>query len=173
MVIWFTGLSGSGKTTLSQYMHRNIKTLHNNTVYLDGDLIRKCFSMEKESDYTYEGRRKNAKRIHELSLILDKQKINVICAIQLIFNDIRSLNRKAFSIYQEIHITCSLKTIKERDTKSLYKLYDQKKVKNVIGIDIPYPKPCYYNFEINSDKNIDLTLSEIDDISNKLIPKLY
>ena len=30
--------------------------------YLDGDLIRKCFSMEKESDYTYEGRRKNAKR---------------------------------------------------------------------------------------------------------------
>ena len=111
MVIWFTGLSGSGKTTLSKYMYKHIKSSHKNTVYLDGDLIRKCFSMEKESDYNYEGRRKNAKRIHELSLIHNKQKINVISAIQLIFNDIRILNRKVFSTYQEIHITCSVETL--------------------------------------------------------------
>ena len=173
MVIWFTGLSGSGKTTLAQYMHRNIKSFHKNTVYLDGDLIRKCFDAEKKSDYTYEGRRRNAKRIHELSLMLDKQKINVICAIQLIFNDIRSLNREVFSRYQEIHIKCSLETLKKRDTKNLYKLYEQKKAKNIIGIDIPYPTPCDYNFEINSDEIIDKTFSKIDLISDKLIPNLY
>ncbi len=173
MIIWFTGLSGSGKTTLAKYMHRNIKSSHKNSVYLDGDLIRKHFSMEQESDYTYEGRRKNAETIHQLSLILDEQKINVICAIQLIFNDIRSLNRKVFSSYQEIHITCSVETLKRRDTKSLYKLYDQKKAKNIIGIDIPYPKPCDFNFELNSEEDMDVTLSKVDKITDKLIQKLY
>ena len=173
MVIWFTGLSGSGKTTLAKYMHEHIKLLYKNTVYLDGDLIRKCFSMENESDYTYEGRKRNAKRIHELSLILDKQKINVICAIQLIFNDIRALNMKVFSNYQEIHITCSVQTLIERDTKNLYKSYKQDKAKNIVGIDIPYPKPCNYSYEINSDEDIDKTYSRIDEINKKLIPNLY
>ncbi len=173
MVIWFTGLSGSGKTTLAKHMHKSMKLSYKNTVYLDGDLIRKCFSMENESDYTYEGRRQNAKRIHELSLILDKQKINVICAIQLIFNDIRCLNMKVFSTYKEIHITCSQETLIERDTKNLYKLYKENKAKNIVGIDIPYPKPCNYNFEVNSDENIDKTLSRIDAIYKDLIPSLY
>ena len=173
MVIWFTGLSGSGKTTLAQYMHKNIKSLHSNTVYLDGDLVRKCFSMEKGSDYTYEGRRENAKRIHAISLMLDKQKINVVCSIQLIFNDIRSLNREVFSIYQEIHVNCRSETLKRRDTKGLYKLYEENKVKNVIGIDMPYPKPSFYDFEINSDENIEITLSRIDLISTKLMQRIY
>ena len=173
MIIWFTGLSGSGKTTLAKYMHEKIKPLYKNTLYLDGDLIRKFFSMEKETDYTLEGRRKNAQRIHDLSLILDNQKINVICAIQLIFNDIRSLNRRVFSTYKEIHITCSQDTLKRRDTKNLYKLYEKKKTKNIVGIDIPYPKPCNYDYEINSDENIDTSFSKINKLFNELIPELY
>ncbi len=173
MIIWFTGLSGSGKTTLAKNMHKKIKPLHKNTIYLDGDLIRKFLSMEKETDYTLEGRRKNAQRIHDLSLILDNQKINVICAIQLIFNDIRTLNRRVFSTYKEIHITCSQETLKRRDTKNLYKLHEIKKTKNIVGIDIPYPKPSNYDYEINSDESIDNSFSNINKIFNELVPKLY
>ena len=129
--------------------------------------------MEEDNDYTIESRRKNAKRIQQLSLILDNEKINVICAIQLIFNDIRSNNHKLFSIYKEIHITCSAETLKERDTKNLYKLFEEKKTKNIVGLDIPYPKPNYYNFELNSDENIDKTLRRIDKISEQLIPDIF
>ena len=173
MIIWFTGLSGSGKTTLAKYMYEKIKILRKNTVYLDGDLIRKCFSMEQKSDYTFESRRENAKRIQALSLILDNEEINVICAIQLIFNDIRSLNRKLFSTYKEIHITCSVETLKERDTKNLYKSFEQDKTKNIVGLDIPYPKPNYYNFELNSDEHIDKTFSRVDMISTKFISDIF
>ena len=173
MIIWFTGLSGAGKTTLARYMYRNIKPLYKNTVYLDGDLVRKCFDMEKESDYTNEARRKNAKRFHELSLMLDKQQINVICAIQLIFNDIRLLNKEVFSTYKEIHITCSLETLKKRDTKNLYKLYDIKKEKNIVGIDIPYPKPLTFDYEINSDESINESFSRVEIITNKFISTFY
>ena len=173
MIIWFTGLSGSGKTTLSQYMHNKIKPLRKNTVYLDGDLFRKSFSMEQDSDYSFEGRRKNAQKIHEFSLILDRQEINVICAIQLIFNDIRSLNKKVFSSYHEFHITCKPETLKLRDTKNLYKSYELKQLKNIVGINIPYPKPLNFNYELNTDVDINKTFSELDLIINNIIPKLY
>ena len=173
MIIWFTGLSGAGKTTLSQYMHKKIKPLRKNTVYLDGDLIRKCFSMEQESDYSFNGRRKNAQRIHEFSLILDRQEINVICAIQLVFNDIRSLNRQVFSSYKEIHITCNMETLKKRDTKNLYQLYERNEAKNIVGIDIEYPQPINFNYELNTDEDINKTFSEIDLIYNEIISKLY
>ena len=172
MIIWFTGLSGSGKTTLAKYLYKRIKPLHKNTIYLDGDIIRKCFSMDNDSDYTYEKRRENAQSIHELSLILDRQKINVICAIQLIFNDIRSTNSKVYSLYKEIHVTCSMKTLKKRDTKNLYKLYNLKKAKNIVGIDIPYPKPKSYDFELNSDEDIKTTLSKVDLIFDQLAPNI-
>ena len=48
-----------------------------------------------------------------------------------------------------------------------------KKAKNIVGIDIPYPKPCNINFEINSDENIDTSFSRINMICDELIPGLY
>ena len=169
MIIWFTGLSGAGKSTLAEHMYLKVKPIYKNTVYLDGDILRKCFSNEKKYDYTPEGRRENAERIHYLSLLLDKQEINVICAIQLIFNDIRSLNRNIFSRYIEIHVKCQLETLKRRDTKNLFKSYKLNKANNIVGIDIPYPEPNNFDYELNTDENINSSLSKVDQISKILI----
>tara|TARA_B100000965_G_C19091533_1_gene540814 strand:+ start:14 stop:535 length:522 start_codon:yes stop_codon:yes gene_type:complete len=173
MIIWFTGLSGAGKSTLAEHMYSKVKPIYKNTVYLDGDILRKCFSNEKKYDYTHEGRRENAERIHALSLLLDKQEINVICAIQLIFNDIRSLNREIFSRYLEIHVKCKIETLKRRDTKNLFKSYTSNKANNIVGIDIPYPEPNNFDYEINTDESIKFTLSKVDQISKNVINKFY
>ena len=40
MVIWIIGMSGSGKTTLGNEMYKILKSMDNNWVLLDGDMVR-------------------------------------------------------------------------------------------------------------------------------------
>ena len=42
-VYWITGLSGAGKTTIGKLFYEELKTEHPNTVFLDGDMLRKVF----------------------------------------------------------------------------------------------------------------------------------
>lgn len=42
-VYWITGLSGAGKTTIGKLLYEKIKEEHLNTVFLDGDTLRKVF----------------------------------------------------------------------------------------------------------------------------------
>ena len=48
MVIWIVGLSGAGKTTIGKEVYSQIKNKYLNTVFLDGDEIRKVLQNDKE-----------------------------------------------------------------------------------------------------------------------------
>ena len=50
MIIWITGLSGSGKTTLAEALYNNIKKIKPNTLWIDGDVLRKNFQNTKKYD---------------------------------------------------------------------------------------------------------------------------
>lgn len=140
MVIWLIGLSGAGKSTLAEALYEKLKPDCQHLVLLDGDTIREVFS--GDADHTVAGRRVNASRISHLSLMLDKQGINVIAAVLSIFPEWQTWNREQFSEYREIFLDIPLETLKQRDTKGLYTGAEAGTIPNVVGMDIPFPTPA-------------------------------
>ncbi|GAU09383.1 adenylyl-sulfate kinase [Desulfoplanes formicivorans] len=142
MIVWLVGLSGSGKTTIGQELYQIWKKKSPNTVMLDGDDVRSIFQHDtKSANYTIEGRLINAKRMVEICAILDRQKINVICCILCIFDQLMLENRKKFHKYFQVYIDTDIEVLKKRDTKGLYGRALRGQEKNVVGLDINFSPP--------------------------------
>ncbi|AUT45172.1 adenylyl-sulfate kinase [Achromobacter sp. AONIH1] len=142
MVIWLIGLSGSGKTTLGKEIARLWRGLAANTVLLDGDELRRVFAHDQtDAAYSVEGRRANAERMTALCEMLDRQGINVVCCILSLFPDMRTQNRERFSRYFEVFMDASMEALLRRDTKGLYQDALTGARPNVVGVDIPFPRP--------------------------------
>ena len=168
MVIWLIGMSGAGKTTLARALHDQLKSEHANLVMLDGDVIRDVFP---DVDHSVEGRRRNAERISQLCRLLDSQGINVIAAVLSIFPDWQRWNRENFSRYFEIFLDIPLETLKQRDEKGLYAAAMAGKMKDVVGMDIPFPPPANPDLVLDALAQADGVASCVDRIASAM-PKL-
>lgn len=146
MVIWIIGLSSSGKTTIGLKLYDLLKKELSNLVFLDGDILREVWGDQLTHDV--KGRYKNAERISKLCKMLDNQNINIIASVLSIFPEWQDWNRKNFESYFEIFLDVPYSTLKKRDTKSLYKNAENGKIKNVVGVDIEFPKPTKSNLII-------------------------
>lgn len=157
MVIWITGLSASGKTTLGKKVYEAWKEKASNTVFVDGDHIRKIFQHDnKDNSYTVEERKKNADRICDLCAWLDSQGINVVCCILSLFEESRKWNRENYSKYFEVYIDVPMDVLMKREVKGLYKAAREGGLKNVVGVDIPFTPPANPDFVLNnSSDNVD------------------
>jgi cytidine diphosphoramidate kinase len=152
VVIWLVGISGSGKTTIGREVYTLWKQKEAHTVFIDGDDIRKIFQTDREpKDYSLEGRFSNAKRIQHLCAFLDSQDINVVCAIQCLFDEVMKENRTLFSEYFQVFIDTRLETVRERDVKGLYKRALEGKESNVVGVHIPFPVPSESDLTIDTN----------------------
>ena len=153
MIIWFIGISGSGKTTLGKLVYKKLNKKIKNIIYIDGDEFRNL--MGNDLGYKSTDRDKNAKRLIKFIKFLSSQKINVICAANLTKKKYQLHARKVLGKqYYEIFVKTSLKTlIEKRDYKKLYKKALEKKIKNVVGIDIKYDEPKKSNLIIENEKN--------------------
>jgi adenylylsulfate kinase len=150
MVIWIVGLSGSGKTTIARSLRNSWINSNPNTVLVDGDEMRQIFRTDQAHvDYNVAARRTNAERIVRTCQWLDKQELHVICSILCIFPDILQNNRNNFSDYFEIFLDAPLDQIENDDTKGIYSAGRSGRIKNVVGLDLPFPRPN------NSDLTID------------------
>ena len=152
MVYWIIGLAQSGKTTLGRALYGVIKPASPNTILIDGDDIRSRFG---DPGYTMEDRRKNADFICKLCKWLDDQGTEVICCVLSAFKESQGWNRKNYSKYFEVFIDVPIEILKKRDKKNLY----SGKIKNVVGIDIPFQPPekpdyIFSNIVENIDFNI-------------------
>lgn len=167
MIIWFIGISGSGKTTLGKLLYKKLKKKIKNLLFIDGDEFRKLIG--NNIGYSLKDRNTNAKRLINFIKYFSDQKINIICAANLTSKKYQSIARKVFKRkYFEIFVKTSIKTlIAERDYKQIYKKALQKKIKNVVGIDIKYSMPKNSNLIINNDKR----KSDFSDVINKIISK--
>jgi len=163
MVIWIIGLSRAGKTTLSKLLYEKLKPNTKNLVLLDGDIMRNLF--KNDVDHTIEGRFKNAERLSHLTKFLADQKIHVIGAVLSIFPEWQKWNRLNIDDYQEVYVKTSIDVLEKRDKNNLYLNAKLGKIKNVVGVDIPFPEP------LNADLIIENNLkrSDFSTMINKIL----
>ena len=144
MILWIVGLSGVGKTTLGKSLYKELKKKNKNLIFLDGDELRKVWV--NNVGHSLSGRRVNAERIFRLCLLLNKQKINVICSLVSLFPDLQN----QFSNFKLIYLKAPMKVLKNRDTKGIYKRNKIGKDKNVVGINLKFPNPYKPHLSLNS-----------------------
>tara|TARA_R110002167_G_scaffold82433_2_gene224962 strand:- start:735 stop:1250 length:516 start_codon:yes stop_codon:yes gene_type:complete len=140
MVIWLIGLSAAGKTTVGRLLAERLKARHPSLVFLDGDLLRDVWGDRLGHDV--EGRVRNAHRISHLCRMLDAQNIHVVAAVLSLFPEWQQWNREHFRRYYEIFLDVPMSVLEERDPKGLYARARAGQEPNVVGIDIPFPRPA-------------------------------
>jgi len=165
MVIWITGISGAGKTTLAKHL---LKKFDKKFIYFDGDEFRKIFN--NDIKYTLESRNINAQRLTRLVKYISDQKQNIIVAANITSYKYRLWCRKNIKNFVEIFITADIKNLIKRDYKKLYSHALQKKIKNVVGIDIPFKIPKGSNIYISNNNTKKDFLNKVD-IIKKYIKK--
>lgn len=139
MVVWIIGLSGAGKSTLANEVVSLIREKKKTVVLLDGDAVRETFG--NDLGYSMEDRLKNAERICQLGKLLDDQGVHVVCAILSLFPDTREWNRRNLQSYREVFIDTPMADLKTRDSKGIYKRFEDGEVRDVAGLDIAFPRP--------------------------------
>tara|TARA_B100000902_G_C27218191_1_gene868176 strand:+ start:804 stop:1349 length:546 start_codon:yes stop_codon:yes gene_type:complete len=146
MILWITGISGSGKTTLGKKFFKDFTKKKKNTLYLDGDEFRSLFGNDLK--YTIKDRDTNAKRMTSFVKYISSQKINLIISANITSEKYRNWCRNNLKNFLQIYIRATISQLKKRDYKKLYSEALSGKIKNVVGIDLPFKEP----------KNIDLFL---------------
>ncbi len=151
--VFFTGLSGSGKSTIANGLL--IKLLQEGSrpvTLLDGDIVRTHLS--SELGFSKEHRSINVQRIGFVASEITKNRGIAICAPIAPYASDRDANRKLISNlggYIEVFVNTPLKKCEQRDSKGLYKLAREGKIKKFTGISDPYEKPISPDITINSD----------------------
>ena len=169
MIIWITGLSGAGKTTLAKALYNDVKKKFPNTLWIDGDILRKHFQNTKKFDQ--KSRIEQYKKMIRLAKFCYEQKINIIISV-LYFNDfIFKNNKKIFKNYFQIYLKANIKDLIKRDSKKVYSQNINKKKPFLVGIDIKWNEPTKSDLTIENffNKKVNLVKRSIlTKINNRL-----
>ena len=152
-VVWFTGLSGVGKSTISNEIFKKLKRKKYKVFKIDGDNFRR--KKKYKNKFTKKAIYKNNLDIIKKIKSIRNKYDYILLAVISPLSKTRRYSKKLFKeLYYEIFLHCSLKTLKKRDTKGLYKKTDIKILKNLIGYKskINYEKSNYKVLKIKTDK---------------------
>ncbi|TVQ15052.1 MAG: adenylyl-sulfate kinase [Bacteroidetes bacterium] len=150
-VIWMTGLSGSGKTTLAIDIEKRLAEKGILTQVFDADIIRA--TINRDLDFSLEGRLQNIHRVAHLSRIFLEAGIVVINCFISPTRHIRHLAKKIIGPedYIEVFVNAPLDLCEKRDPKGLYKKARNNQLPDFTGIDSPYEPPEKPDFELNTE----------------------
>jgi len=167
--LWFTGLSGSGKSTLANLVELELCGMNMRTYILDGDNIRK--GLNKDLNFSEEGRVENIRRIGEVAKLMADAGIVVLAAFVSPFIKDRQMLRDLMGDYfVEIFVDAPLEVCEQRDVKGLYKKARNGEISNFTGISSPFEAPRHPDVHIRTD------MQDINDsvkiITNTILPKL-
>ena len=141
VVLWFTGLSGSGKSTLADALEQRLMQEGLKTYLLDGDNIR--FGLNKNVDFSDEGRKENIRRIGEVAKLFVDAGLVVLTAFVSPFKADRQSVRELLGQgeFIEIFVDTPIEICEKRDVKGLYKKARAGEIKDFTGINSPYEAP--------------------------------
>ena len=152
MIIQFCGLSGSGKTTLAQLTKLKLEAEHHSVEVINGDSYRETLC--KGLGFSKEDRQENFRRMAFVAGRLSKHGIIAIISAINPYEETREETRRLYANVSLVHIDCPLDTLRERDTKGLYRkalLPDDhpEKIFNLTGVndhfDLPKNADLYVN----------------------------
>ncbi len=165
ITIFFSGLSGSGKSTLANgLLTKFLEEGSRPVTLLDGDIVRTHLS--SELGFSKEHRSLNIKRIGYVASEITKNGGIAICAPIAPYEEDRKFNRELISNeggYIEIFVSTPLEKCEERDSKGLYALAREGKIKEFTGISDPYEEP----------KNAEIVINSSGESPEKLVEEIY
>ncbi len=147
--LWFTGLSGSGKSTTAEILAIKLLEHGRQATVLDGDVVRT--NLSKGLGFSKEDRDTNIRRIGFVAAEIARHGGGVICAAVSPYHATRNECRAMVGDdrFIEIFVDTPLAVCEQRDTKGMYALAREGKLKNFTGIDDPYEPPS--NAELSLD----------------------
>jgi cytidine diphosphoramidate kinase len=151
-VYWITGLAGAGKTTIAKALVTRLSRDVPNLVYLDGDTLREVFG--RTNAHSLEDRRELAFCYARLCKMLAEQGIHVICATISLFKEIHDFLRAQIGNCKIVYIKCDVNELIRRDQKGIYSQAQAGKLKNVLGIDLPYDEPKECDLVIDNTQSV-------------------
>ena len=170
VIVWLTGLSGSGKSTIADGLEQLLFEKGFKTYLLDGDNIR--HGLNKNIDFSEEGRKENIRRIGEVAKLFLDAGIIVITAFISPFKEDRNTVRGLVSDgeFVEVFVDCPLEVCEQRDVKGLYAKARRGEIPNFTGISSPFEAPEKPEVRVPSDQ---LTIDEcIDKIYSVIKDKI-
>ncbi len=169
-VIWFTGLSGSGKSTLASALEGQLHANGIHTYILDGDNVRT--GLNKDLDFTEEGRVENIRRIGEVAKLFVDAGVVVLTAFVSPFKQDRDTVRQLVgpSKFIEVFVDCPLEVCEQRDVKGLYKKARAGEISNFTGISSPFEAPENADIRIRTDK---MTIEQgVEELLSFIAPRI-
>lgn len=137
--LWFTGLSGAGKTTIANRLAARLIAAGRKVEVLDGDVVRTHLS--KGLGFSREDRDTNIRRIGFVCQMLNRHGVVAIAAAISPFRSVRDEVRAQIPHFIEVHATCALDTLVQRDVKGLYAKALRGEIAQFTGVSDPYEEP--------------------------------
>jgi len=152
LIIWLTGLSGSGKSTIADRLEQELFSNGYKTYLLDGDNVR--LGLNKNIDFSEEGRKENIRRIGEVSKLFLDAGLIVITAFISPFKADRDQVRNLVGEgeFIEVFIDCPIEVCESRDIKGLYAKARSGEIPNFTGISSLFEVPLHPEITVHSDQ---------------------
>jgi len=161
-VIWLTGLSCSGKSTIARYLEVRLFNTGIRTLILDGDNTR--MSINRDLDFSPEGRAENIRRVAEMAKLLNDAGIVVITAFISPYRKDRKVAKEIIgeNYFIEVFVDASIEVCIQRDTKGLYQKAMKGELKDFTGVSSPYEQPLLPQIIVHTaNQTPDETVSQI------------
>lgn len=163
---WITGLPGAGKTTIGRLLFEHLKAQHVNTVFLDGDELRKILGVGDQA-YSEQERKQLALQYARICRLLVDQDINVVCATVSMFNEVRDWNRQQIAHYCEIYLNVQEEILHQRDQKNLYSRARSGEEQQLVGQHLCFEEPTQPDVIIVNDGQLS-PKAVVADLINKI-----
>ena len=120
-------------------------------VVLDGDVVRQAFG--HDLGHAEDDRIRQFRRLQGMAKILADQDVPVIVAAVYSNPELLAWSKEHLRGYFEVFLEATLETVRGRDPKGLYKGADSGKIREVVGIGVPFHPPSSPDLMMTSDEN--------------------
>ena len=160
--IWLTGLPSSGKSTIATELDRCFFSYGLRSYVIDGDNTR--LGINSDLSFSKEDRGENIRRVSEICKLFNEAGTIIIASFISPFEKDRAMAKHIIGQHSfvEVFVDASVETCKARDTKGLYKLAEEGKIRDFTGVNSPYERPVSPAVHLHSDtESVNKCVAEI------------